>query len=247
MELQLPPATGGQQQAAESHAVDIHLRPSAVAAPDEDDDGESSAQRRPVDVDVQSRPAPVGDVADDCHVVNIEPQSVAIQLIALVGDTESSSGCHVIVDAKPPDSGNGAAAAAAAADEDDENCCVVCTDPLVLAAVGRCGHRVVCRKCAVRLRFFYRNKRCCICRAYCFKVTITNKAADATTTIMPPLLFLAFWEGRVTGKYWYHRHTAAFFEDEEEYKAAKKACQGILTPFYKPVVDLVHVFLVPLC
>jgi hypothetical protein len=84
----------------------------------------------------------------------------------------------------------------------------------------------------VRLRFFHRNKRCFICRTYCFKVLVT-KAAAGTTSVMPPLLWFAFWEGHVTGKYWYHRHSQAFFEDEEEYKAAKKACQGIL---YSPLV-----------
>ncbi|KAK3127761.1 hypothetical protein QOZ80_7AG0578090 [Eleusine coracana subsp. coracana] len=243
MELQPPAATGGQQQDAESHAVDIDLRLSAVTASDEDDDGESNAQSRPVDVVDLSHPA--RDVVADCHVVNVElPQSVAIQH-ALVGDTESSGGCHVIVDAKPPDAGKAETMARSPPPSPRTT-----RTAAWCARTPWCGRRsggAATASCAVRLRFFYRNKRCCICRAYCFKVTITNKAADATTTVPPLLLFLAFWEGRVTGKYWYHRHTAAFFEDEGEYKAAKKACQGILTPFYKPVVDLVHVFLVPLC
>jgi hypothetical protein len=82
------------------------------------------------------------------------------------------------------------------------------------------SHRVACRKCAVRLRFFYRNKRCCICRAYCFRVLVVTKAAAAdaassTTSLIPLLLWFAFWEGHVAGKYWYHRHSEAFFEDEE--------------------------------
>jgi hypothetical protein len=104
--------------------------------------------------------------------------------------------------------------------EDDDDCCLVCTDPMEWVAVGRCGHRVACRKCAVRLRFFYRNKRCCICRAYCFRVLVVTKAAAAdaassTTSLIPLLLWFAFWEGHVAGKYWYHRHSEAFFEDEE--------------------------------
>ncbi|TVU04157.1 hypothetical protein EJB05_50250, partial [Eragrostis curvula] len=190
----------------------------------------------PLHDDVEAYPT-VGYSRTEADVEQ-QHQDVVIQV---AGDTgESSEGCHVVVDTSPQVASNGGDSG----HDDDNNCCVVCTDPLVWAAVGRCGHRVVCRKCAVRLRFFYRNKRCCICRRYCFRVRVTK--ADATTTAMSPLLFFAFWEGRVTGKYRYHRHSAAYFEDEEEYKAAKKACEGILAPFYKPVVSMVYLLLIRL-
>jgi hypothetical protein len=38
------------------------------------------------------------------------------------------------------------------------------------------------------------------------------------------------------GNYWYHGHTAAYFEDEKQYQHARTECQGIIRPFYKPVV-----------
>ncbi|RCV14073.1 hypothetical protein SETIT_2G397700v2 [Setaria italica] len=135
-------------------------------------------------------------------------------------NTNGDTGCqdHVI-DIAPQD------------DADPKNYCVVCTHPSEWVAIGRCGHRVVCRKCMVRIRFFHRNKRCCICRTRCPKVIVAKR--DASTDILSTLPLFALREGRV-GKLWYHRLTAAYYEDEKEYNAARVACDGILSPFFRP-------------
>ncbi|KAL6657011.1 hypothetical protein ACP70R_004791 [Stipagrostis hirtigluma subsp. patula] len=96
----------------------------------------------------------------------------------------------------------------------------------------RCGHRAVCRKCMVRARFFYGNRRCCICRTRCPKVIVTRSDAG---DVLPALLKLPLFtlrEGR-GGRHWYNKHTAAYFEDEKEYKATKADCEFtfLLTPF----------------
>ncbi|KAF8664081.1 hypothetical protein HU200_011340 [Digitaria exilis] len=101
-------------------------------------------------------------------------------------------------------------------------------------AVGRCGHRVMCSQCMVRIRFFHQNKRCCICRTRCPKVIVTRWPAGAAVGNPPQLPLFAFREGRV-GHFWYHKLTAAYFEDEQQYNVARAACHGILSPFYQPL------------
>jgi hypothetical protein len=93
----------------------------------------------------------------------------------------------------------------------------------------------------VRIRFFHhQNKRCCICRTRCPKVLVARWGG--ATGDLSALPRFAFREGRV-GKYWYHNHTAAYFEDEQQYDVARAACHGILSPFYQPLVrDLVLQF-----
>ncbi|KAF8668812.1 hypothetical protein HU200_052009 [Digitaria exilis] len=87
--------------------------------------------------------------------------------------------------------------------EDDgtgsENLCVVCKEPLVWVAIGRCGHRVVCRRCTVRLRFFHRDKRCRVCRTRCPTVVVAKTSASADILSTLPLFSLR--EGRV-GRFW---------------------------------------------
>jgi hypothetical protein len=100
---------------------------------------------------------------------------------------------------------------------------VVCTEPLEWVAIGRCGHRVVC--CA-SARFFYRNKRCCVCRTYCFRVVVTRGPTQTGRYCR----CLPFWKGQA-GQYWNHRHTVAFFGDQKEYEEAKR------TSFYHTVVS----------
>ncbi|PAN14951.1 hypothetical protein PAHAL_2G454500 [Panicum hallii] len=138
------------------------------------------------------------------------------------GSQESTTNDDHVMDIGAPDQD----------DADCENCCVVCTEPLEWVAVGRCGHRVVCRKCMVRIRFFYRNKHCCICKTHCSKVIVT-KRDTVSANIMSKLPLFALREGRV-GEIWYHRHTAAYYEDEQEYNAARAECKGIISPFYQP-------------
>ncbi|XP_062188073.1 uncharacterized protein LOC133891377 [Phragmites australis] len=160
---------------------------------------------------MEQPPHPTGVQSADCYVVDIELQPVKV-----VDDAESNN------------------------DDDGKNRCVLCTAPLEWVAIGRCGHRVVCRGCMVRMRFFYRNKRCIICRTRCYKVIVTKR--EASSTVLSTLPLFTFREGRV-GKYWYHRHTAAYFEDEEEYEAARVACEGILSPFYQPWIWFIVWFL----
>jgi hypothetical protein len=148
------------------------------------------------------------------------------------GSQESTTNDDHVMDIGAPDQD----------DADCENCCVVCTEPLEWVAVGRCGHRVVCRKCMVRIRFFYRNKHCCICKTHCSKVIVT-KRDTVSANIMSKLPLFALREGRV-GEIWYHRHTAAYYEDEQEYNAARAECKGIISPFYQPWVRTsIHIYL----
>lgn len=119
---------------------------------------------------------------------------------------------------------------------DPKNSCAVCTEPLKWVAIGRCGHRAVCRKCMVRIRFFHRDKRCRICGTHCPKVIVVSGRDDTSIDVLLSTLpRFALREGRV-GKLWYHRLTAAYYEDEKEYNAARVACQGILSPFFSPWV-----------
>ncbi|TVU02439.1 hypothetical protein EJB05_11101 [Eragrostis curvula] len=169
--------------------------------------GNQDAQRQPV----EEGSHPTGD-GSDYHIAKLNHP------VEAVGATEKPE-CHVVD-------------IISAAGDNVQKCCVVCTGPLEWVAIGRCGHRVVCPKCMMRSRFFYRDNCCCICRTYCSRVVVTKTNAEAA--IMSTLPLFAFWEGRV-GKYWYHRYTRAYFEDKEVYKATTEACRGIESPFYKPV------------
>ncbi|KAL6657014.1 hypothetical protein ACP70R_004794 [Stipagrostis hirtigluma subsp. patula] len=120
--------------------------------------------------------------------------------------------------------------------------CAVCVKPTEWVAVGRCGHRAVCRRCMVRSRFFYGSRRCCICRTRCPKVIVTRSDAG---DVLPALLKLPLFtlrEGRA-GRYWYSKHTAAYFEDEKEYQATKADCEGALSPFFSPFDAFVAFYL----
>ncbi|TVT99796.1 hypothetical protein EJB05_54797, partial [Eragrostis curvula] len=120
--------------------------------------------------------------------------------------------------AQRPDahSGHGATDAASA---DEVSCCAVCMEPADWVAAGQCGHREVCVNCAVRMRFFQDDRRCCICRALCPTVVITKsddggQQPDAASAFSKP-----------SGKYFfYHGSMAAYFTDREQYEAARKAC-----------------------
>jgi hypothetical protein len=145
--------------------------------------------------------APVCDEshpAIDYVVVNVDHLAEAIDDVATPGSTKSSPAQKMTMTAawcaRTPWSGWQSGGAATAS----------------CAASARC----------TSASSIYRNKRCCICRAYCFRVLVVTKAAAAdaassTTSVIPLLLWFAFWEGHVAGKYWYHRHSEAFFEDEE--------------------------------
>jgi hypothetical protein len=37
-------------------------------------------------------------------------------------------------------------------------------------------------------------------------------------------------------EYWYHAKTAAYFDDEQQYQAAREACKKKLSPYYHPLV-----------
>ncbi|TVU02438.1 hypothetical protein EJB05_52056 [Eragrostis curvula] len=193
------------------HFVDIELQPVAGHVESNQD-----AQRQPV----EEGSHPIGDGAD-CYIVNLNHQVEAVGVI-------EKPECHVVD------------IAGAAAGDNGENCCVVCTGPLEWVAIGCCGHRVVCPKCMMRSRFFYRDNCCCICRTYSSRVVVTKKNAEAD--IMSTLPLFAFWEGRV-GKFWYHRYTRAYFEDKKVYEATTEACRGIENPFYKPVFIFIMWFL----
>ncbi|KAL6841714.1 hypothetical protein ACP4OV_028226 [Aristida adscensionis] len=116
--------------------------------------------------------------------------------------------------------------------------CARCRKPMEWVAVGRCGHRSVCRACMVRLRFFDRSKRCPVCRAWCATVVVVPISSGAcceanAKSLLSKLPLLPLRGGRV-GKHWYHRDTTAYFEDKQEYIAAMAACEGILPPCYAP-------------
>ncbi|CAN6168892.1 unnamed protein product [Urochloa humidicola] len=199
---------------------------------------------------MEQQPHPTGvQRAADCHVV----VRIELQVFQANGDADEIHG-NAKDDAETHLARESAAAVAnvnitnhgtsdhvvdvAPEDDDTSNLCIVCTEPSEWVAIGRCGHRVVCRKCTVRIRFFHRNKRCCICRARCSKVIIAKRGARADILSTLPLFSLR--EGRVGKRQlWYHRLTAAYYEDEQEYNAARAACEGILSPFFHPLFWLV--------
>jgi hypothetical protein len=100
-------------------------------------------------------------------------------------------------------------------------------------AVGLCGHREVCSKCTVRIRSVDGNRLCCICRTPCPTVVITrrSRAGDDGKLVYNDKvssLELAAHEGRVgKGNYWYHKASAAYFDDERQYNEAQRACSEL--------------------
>lgn len=112
-------------------------------------------------------------------------------------------------------------------------CCVACREPLEWFSVGLCGHRAVCPKCMVRIRYVDGDKNCCVCRAHCPTVLVTraDAARRAATTA-----------GSVFREYWYHAKTAAYFDNEQQYQAAREACKKKLSPYYHPLHVFVTIF-----
>ncbi|KAF6999936.1 hypothetical protein CFC21_015909 [Triticum aestivum] len=103
--------------------------------------------------------------------------------------------------------------------------CGVCMEPLEWVAIGPCGHREVCSDCAVRMRAGsksqHASRRCCICREPCPTVLVTRSGAGGPRAC-PRLPPLGAFQGPVGG-YWYHSGSAAYFDDERQYEAARKA------------------------
>uniref|UniRef100_A0A0D9V244 RING-type domain-containing protein n=1 Tax=Leersia perrieri TaxID=77586 RepID=A0A0D9V244_9ORYZ len=143
---------------------------------------------------------------------------------------------HVVIDIPPLDTNGGHSAAkhdghVEAIDHSDGSTgsdgapsCVVCTEPLVWAVVGTCGHRVVCSACTARVRSGPdADHRCCICRTFCPTVLVT-KAAKATPNgeVILSMMPAANEDGRV-GDYWYCAAVSAYFDEEQQYRAAKAA------------------------
>uniref|UniRef100_J3L173 RING-type domain-containing protein n=1 Tax=Oryza brachyantha TaxID=4533 RepID=J3L173_ORYBR len=125
-------------------------------------------------------------------------------------NTDNAEGNHVVVDI------DGAGDTTNSSTVSEGSCCVVCMEPLEWAAVGRCGHRVVCSMCAARIRSGPRpDKRCCICRTLCSTVVISKKGVTSQ-------------DGRVGGEYWYYAAMSAYFNDMEHYKSTKQAVDGFL-------------------
>jgi hypothetical protein len=109
--------------------------------------------------------------------------------------------------------------------------CAVCMERLMWVAVGPCGHHEVCSKCAVRIRSVDSNRLCCICRAPCPAVLVTRRSrisGDGKLIYGDELssFALAADEGPV-GNYWYHKASAAYFDDEGQYNEAQRACSEI--------------------
>ncbi|KAF8688824.1 hypothetical protein HU200_042155 [Digitaria exilis] len=111
------------------------------------------------------------------------------------------------------------------------NSCPVCMEAPEWVAAGPCGHREVCLGCAVRLRFFENDRRCCICRQLCPAVVVTRVVdggggGDQQQTVRKA----SRWAGAYD---WYHGGMGAYFDDEEQYEAVRKAC--FLKPLSPPV------------
>eukprot|EP01025_Chloroclados_australasicus_P034996 TRINITY_DN3572_c0_g2_i1.p1 TRINITY_DN3572_c0_g2~~TRINITY_DN3572_c0_g2_i1.p1 ORF type:complete len:694 (+),score=33.06 TRINITY_DN3572_c0_g2_i1:392-2473(+) len=49
--------------------------------------------------------------------------------------------------------------------QEDRPTCIVCCEDLHQIAVGQCNHTLLCITCAVRMRTFYRNSQCPLCKA----------------------------------------------------------------------------------
>uniref|UniRef100_A0A0E0JK90 RING-type domain-containing protein n=1 Tax=Oryza punctata TaxID=4537 RepID=A0A0E0JK90_ORYPU len=103
--------------------------------------------------------------------------------------------------------------------DSDVPSCAVCTEPLEWAAVGPCGHRVVCSACAAHVRSAPNpDHRCCVCRTICPTVGVTKAAAAEVTFSTLPAA--ASHDGRV-GEYWYCAAVSAYCDDEQQDEAAK--------------------------
>ncbi|TVT98112.1 hypothetical protein EJB05_56603, partial [Eragrostis curvula] len=137
--------------------------------------------------------------------------------------------------AEPDAAQQSSSSGAAAVDDTDDietgnhnsRCCPVCTEPAEWVAIGPCGHREVCVNCAVRMRFFNKNLRCSICRAFCPTVVITKAVADEQrdgddTFSRPSTAFGG--AGRVGVYFWFHGGAAAYFDNQEQYEAVRKMC-----------------------
>ncbi|KAM0839988.1 hypothetical protein ACQ4PT_059957 [Festuca glaucescens] len=100
-------------------------------------------------------------------------------------------------------------------------------------AVGPCGHREVCSKCTVRIRSVDGNRLCCICRTPCPAVVVTRRTrtgGDGKLVYNDKVSSLTLAadddEGPV-GNYWYHKASAAYFDDERQYSEAQRACSDL--------------------
>uniref|UniRef100_J3L170 RING-type domain-containing protein n=1 Tax=Oryza brachyantha TaxID=4533 RepID=J3L170_ORYBR len=115
--------------------------------------------------------------------------------------------CHIAVDIDGLDEGGAG--------------CVVCMEPLEWVAVGPCGHRVACSRCAARIRTGPgADKRCCICRRLCPTVVVARAAAGNGVfdfSKMPA----ATQDGQV-GEYWYYASMSAYFDDKKHYEVTKQ-------------------------
>ncbi|KAI5008156.1 hypothetical protein ZWY2020_009204 [Hordeum vulgare] len=104
--------------------------------------------------------------------------------------------------------------------------CGVCMEPLEWVAIGPCGHREVCSDCAVRMRAGSNSqlagRRCCICREPCPTVLVTRSGGGGPRAC-PKLPPLGAFQGPVGGCYWYHSGSAAYFDDEQQFLAARRA------------------------
>jgi hypothetical protein len=113
-------------------------------------------------------------------------------------------------------------------DAEEDRCCPVCLEPPEWVAAGRCGHREVCVSCAIRMRFFQNDRRCCLCREFCPTVLVTKSGkqeANFSKSKTPPSPPSSCATGRraVGNKYfWYLGGMAAYFDDPEQYDAARK-------------------------
>jgi hypothetical protein len=101
-------------------------------------------------------------------------------------------------------------------------------EPLEWVAFGQCRHRDVCVGCAIRMRFFQSDQRCCICRTYCPNVIVTHVDSRLDESPFFPRLPLAFGPGGRVGRgrhyWWYHGGMEAYFDDRNQYEMATKLC-----------------------
>lgn len=55
----------------------------------------------------------------------------------------------------------------------------MCLEPIVHFAMGKCNHKSVCHKCALRIRLLLEETKCSICKQELDEIVISN---DATLT-----------------------------------------------------------------
>uniref|UniRef100_A0A0E0AM63 RING-type domain-containing protein n=1 Tax=Oryza glumipatula TaxID=40148 RepID=A0A0E0AM63_9ORYZ len=101
-------------------------------------------------------------------------------------------------------------------------------------AIGPCGHRSVCARCIVQVRFVSKDRRCYLCRAPCPLVVVVKgdciNGADILAEL-PSSPSMITRQGRVDN-FWFNVDTAAYFADEQQFKVARIAC--VKKSFYKP-------------